>query len=101
MEDSERQSWSANITVRAQIAAFLGGTFFAVLLLFVSQERMRSLLLEGDRLTVFTAAMLTITFTAFAFSAFAQFRIILCVHCFAFICAISCLIKSPCSFTSA
>jgi hypothetical protein len=71
MEESERQLWPPNITVRTQIAAFLGGTFFAVLLLYVSQDRMRSLFQSGDRLTIFTVLALTITFTAFAFSAFA------------------------------
>ena len=71
MEESERQLWPPNISVRTQIAAFLGGTFFAVLLLYVSQDRMRSLFQNGDRLTIFTVSMLTITFTAFAFSAFA------------------------------
>jgi len=71
MEDSERQIWPPNITVRTQIAAFLGGTFFAVLLLYVSQDRMRNLFENGDLLTIFTVFMLTVTFTAFAFSAFA------------------------------
>lgn len=71
MEEAERQIWSTDLTVRTQIAAFLGGTFFAVLLLFVSQARLRSLFVKGDVLTIFTTFILTITFTAFAFSAFA------------------------------
>jgi MFS family permease len=71
MEDSERQIWPPNITVRTQIAAFLGGTFFAVLLLYVSQDRMRNLFENGDQLTIFTVLVLTVTFVAFAFSAFA------------------------------
>lgn len=70
MKASERQLWPPNITIRTQIAAFLGGTFFAVLLLYVSQDQMRSLFQNGDRLTIFTVFVLTITFTAFAFSAF-------------------------------
>ena len=71
MEDPERQIWPPNITVRTQIAAFLGGTFFAVLLLYVSQDRMHNLFENGDRLTIFTVLVLTVTFIAFAFSAFA------------------------------
>lgn len=71
MEDPERQIWPSNITVRTQIAAFLGGTFFAGLLLYVSQNRMHDLFENGDQLTIFTVVVLTVTFVAFAFSAFA------------------------------
>jgi len=71
MEDAERQIWLRIIAVRTQIAAFLGGTFFAALLLYVSQKHMRIGFESGDRLAIFTVFMLTITFVAFAFSAFA------------------------------
>jgi phosphate/sulfate permease len=71
MEDAERQVWLPNITARTQLAAFLGGTFFAALLLYVSNDRMNSLFQNGDRLTIFTVLVLTATFTAFAFAAFA------------------------------
>lgn len=71
MEDSDRRVWQHNLTLRTQISAFLGGTFFAAMLLFVSQERMVSAILSGDRLVIFTVGILCVTFVAFVFSAFA------------------------------
>lgn len=47
----------------------MGATFFAALLLFVSQERMVSSILNGDRLAIFTIGILSVTFVAFVFSA--------------------------------
>jgi hypothetical protein len=63
--------WSTNIKVRTQISAFLAGTFFAVILVFVSQEQMQKTLLSGQTLAVLTLGSFILTFVAFAFSTFA------------------------------
>ena len=57
--------------MRTQISAFLAGTFFAVILIFIVQENMRTLFLAADIHAVLTMISLTITFIAFAFSTFA------------------------------
>jgi len=61
------QQWATNLTVRTQISAFLAGTFFAVLLVFVTQQDV----LGNSHLHYFLSAiLLTATCTAFAFSTF-------------------------------
>jgi hypothetical protein len=49
----------------------LAGTFFAAILIFVSQERLQKTLLAGEAFSVLSMIFLTVTFVAFAFSTFA------------------------------
>jgi len=65
------ERWLANIKVRTQVSAFLAGTFFAVLLVFATQEDKQALFLKSDVHAVLTKVSLTMTFIAFAFSTFA------------------------------
>lgn len=57
--------------MRTQISAFLAGTFFAVILVFITQEHMRTPILSGDVLYILTITSLAVTFATFAFSTFA------------------------------
>lgn len=66
-----KQQWSTNLAVRTQISAFLAGTFFAVLLVFVTQQDTQTLLGNLDLHYCLTIGSLTATFVAFAFSTFA------------------------------
>jgi hypothetical protein len=65
------KSWSTNLSVRTQISAFLAGSFFAVILIFITQEDMRTSCLNADIHAVLTMISLTLTFVGFAFSTFA------------------------------
>jgi len=71
MKKSAFERWSTNITVRTQISAFLAGTFFAVLLVFATQEDKQALLRKADTHTILTMLSLITTFVAFGFSTFA------------------------------
>ena len=71
MKKSAFEKWSTNLSVRTQISAFLAGTFFAVLLVFSTQEDKKTLLLKADTFTVLTMVSLITTFVGFSFSTFA------------------------------
>jgi hypothetical protein len=71
MKKSAFEEWSTNLSVRTQISAFLAGTFFAVLLVFATQEDKQVLLRQADIHTMLAMLSLITTFVAFAFSTFA------------------------------
>ncbi|UCE16215.1 MAG: hypothetical protein JSV12_00940 [Candidatus Bathyarchaeota archaeon] len=65
------EQWSTNLEVRTQISAFLAGTFFAVLLVLVTQQNIQTLVISVDLHTILTIVSLTATFTSFVFSTIA------------------------------